>query len=203
MKKRAILFVAIILLPFFGFSQSIENIDYISPFHDGLAAIKKGNQWAFINNQGVIAIDYRDDIKESKIESENYPIFKNGRCLITQTKDDIIYFGYIDKSGNTVIKPQFLNATIFNNNTAIVLELVKESPWSNNILEKPVVYYKYFEAVINTNGEIIHSLSDPIPITLSKDYVRETPKITSKLISDKTYATWSKDKKWEIKKLQK
>ena len=203
MKKRAILFVAIILVPFFGFAQSLENIDYISPFHDGLAAIKKGNQWAFIDNEGIIAIDYRDDIKVSKIENENYPIFKNGRCLITQTKDDIIYFGYIDKTGNTVIKPQFLNATNFNNNVAIVLELVKESPGSNNILEKPVVYYKYFEAVINTNGEIIHSLSEPIPITLSKDFVRETPKITSKFISDKTYATWSKDKKWKIKKLQK
>ena len=203
MKKRTILFVSIILLPLLGFSQNIENIDYISPFHDGLAAIKKGNQWAFIDNAGVIAIDFRDDIKASKIENENYPIFKNGRCLITQTKNNIIYFGYIDQSGNTVVKPQFLNATNFNNNVAIVLELVKETPGNNNILEKPVVYYKYFEAVINTNGEVINSLSELIPITLSKDYVRETPKITSKLISDKTYAIWSKDKKWEIKKLQK
>jgi len=203
MKKRTILFVSIILLPLLGFSQNIENIDYISPFHDGLAAIKKGNQWAFIDNAGVIAIDFRDDIKASKIENENYPIFKNGRCLITQTKNNIIYFGYIDQSGNTVVKPQFLNATNFNNNVAIVLELVKETPGSNNILEKPVVYYKYFEAIINTNGEVINSLSELIPITLSKDYVREIPKITSKLISDKTYAIWSKDKKWEIKKLQK
>ena len=203
MKKRIILFVTILLFPFFGFSQNIENVDYISPFHDGLAAIKKGNQWAFIDNEGTIIIDFRDDVKTTNIENKNYPIFKNGRCLIMRKKEGIQYFGYIDKSGNTVIDPQYLNATPFNNDLAIVLELIKESPGSNKILEKPLVYYKYFEVVINTNGEIIYSLSEPVPITLSKDFIRKLPKITSKLISDKIYATWNKDKKWVIKKIQK
>ena len=201
MKKRAVLFVAIILFPFFGLSQTIENVDYISPFNDGLAAIKKGNEWAFIDTEGTIAINFRDDIMTSNMDNEIYPIFNNSRCMITHKKDGITYFGFIDKSGNTVIKPQFLNATDFNNNVAIVLELIKESIGNNDILKKPIVAYKYREVVINTNGGILHYLSEPVPITLSKDFIRQAPLITSKLISDKAFATWSNDKKWEIKKI--
>ncbi|MCK5401419.1 MAG: WG repeat-containing protein [Flavobacteriaceae bacterium] len=203
MKRTAILLVAVILIPLLGFSQAIENIDYISPFNDGLSAIKKGNQWAFIDQEGSVVIDFRDDVMTSKIDNDNYPVFINGRCLIIQKKEGISYLGYIDKSGNTVIKPQFLNATNFNKNIAIVLELVKESRGFNDILKKPIVYYKYFEVVINTGGEIIHYLSDPIPVTLSKKFIRQPPKIRSKLISDNTFATWSKDKKWVIKKIEK
>lgn len=202
MKKRAILFVAIILLPFLGFSQTIEDIDYISPFNEGLAAIKKGKQWAFIDNQGTIVIDFRDNVKTSKVDNENYPIFKNNRCLITQKKDGISYFGFMDKTGNTVIKPQFLNATNFNNNVAITLKLVKDTIGYNNILKKPIVDYKYFVVVINTKGMVTHYLSGPFHIEFSKDHIKQPPKITSKLISDNTFATWTKDKKWVIKKFE-
>lgn len=203
MKKRAVLFVAIILFPFFGFSQTIEDVDYISPFNDGLAAIKKGNEWAFIDTEGTIAIDFRGDLMTSNMDNEIYPIFNNGRCMITHKKDGITYFGFIDKSGNTVIKPQFFNATDFNNNVAIVLELIKESLGNNDILKKPIVTYKYREVVINTKGEVLHYLSEPVPITLSKDFIRQAPLITSKIISDNAFATWSNDKKWEIKKIEK
>ena len=201
MKKIVVLFVTIILLPIWAFSQSIENVDYISPFNDGLAAIKKGNQWAFINTEGNIVIDFRDDIKVSKIGNDTYPIFKNNRCLILQEKEGITYFGYMDKSGSIVIKPQFLNATNFNNNAAIALKLVKENLGNNDLLGKPIVSFKYAEVVINTKGKVIHYLSDFNHITLSKDYIKESPKIRSKLISDSAFAIWSKDKKWVIKNL--
>jgi len=205
MKNLIVLLLAIIIFPFYGASQALEaldNIDYISPFNDGLAAIKKGNEWAFIDVNGNVAIDFRDDIMTTNIDYESYPVFKNGRCIITQEKDDIIYFGFIDALGNTIIKPQFLNATNFNNNRAIVLKLVKESLGKNTLLGKPVVSYKYAEAIINTEGNVTNYLSEPNPITLSKDFILEPPKIISKLISETVYATWTKDKKWAIKQIE-
>jgi len=204
MKKAAILLIAVMLIPLFGFTQTIENVDYISPFNDGVAALKKGNEWAFINKQGTIVIDFRNDLVITKTENTSFPIFKNNRCLIVNKKEGISYFGFIDKKGNTVIEPQFLNAIDFNNNVAIVLELVKEEVGNNDILGKAQVSYDYFEVVINAQGEILYYLTqEPKHITLSKEFIRQPPKITSKLISDKVFAIWSKDKKWEIKKLEK
>ena len=204
MKKAAILLIAVMLIPLFGFTQTIENVDYISPFNDGVAALKKGNEWAFINKQGTIVIDFRNDLVITKTENTSYPIFKNSRCLIVNKKEGISYFGFIDKKGKTVIEPQFLNAIDFNNNVAIVLELVKEEVGNNDILGKAQVSYDYFEVVINAQGEILYYLTqEPKHITLSKEFIRQPPKITSKLISDKVFAIWSKDKKWEIKKLEK
>ena len=48
--------ITLLLLPLLGFAQTIENIDYISPFHEGLAAIKKGEKWAFINQEAKIVV---------------------------------------------------------------------------------------------------------------------------------------------------
>jgi hypothetical protein len=100
MKKVISLFLVILVFPIFGFTQSIENLDYISPFHDGLAAIKKNNEWAFINTNGEIVIDFRNDLVTTKYKGQNYPIFVDRRCLIEQKKEGISYFGYINTSGN-------------------------------------------------------------------------------------------------------
>ena len=202
MKRIAILCVLILLIPLSGFTQAIENIDFISPYNDGLAAIKKGNQWAFINQEGTLVIDFRDDVVTTTIENDSYPIFNSDRCLIAEKKEGITYFGYIDTSGKTVIEPQFLNATNFNDNVAIVLELKKQILGSNDIFKKQQVAYNYFQVVINTKGEILHYLTqEPIRITLQKDFIKQPPKITSRLLSENTYAVWSKEKKWEIKVL--
>jgi len=196
------LLITFLLLPLLVMSQTLENIDYIAPFYDGVAAIKKGNEWAFINLAGKIIVDFRSDLVLTKPENENYPIFNNDRCLIAHQKDGILYYGYIDKTGKTVIVPQFLNATNFKENVAIVLKLVKENLGSNDVLMKNVVNYDYFEVVIDKDGEIAQYLTeDPIHITLSKEYLKETPRITSKFISDNLIAIRNKNKKWTVKRI--
>jgi hypothetical protein len=203
MKKAAILFFVIILIPLSGFNQTIDQVDHISPFNDGVAAIKNGDLWAFINDQGDIVVNFRDDLVSTKINNGKYPIFNDGRCLITQKKEGIIYYGYIDKTGNSVIAPQFLNATNFNNNTAIVLELVEKTRGNNNVLRKPVVTHVYFEVVINTAGEIMHYLTQkPKHITLDKDFIKQPIKITTRLLSDNAFAIRDKTNTWEIKKIE-
>ncbi|AUC81127.1 WG repeat-containing protein [Lacinutrix sp. Bg11-31] len=199
MKKAAILVFTLIIIPFLGYTQ---NIDYISPFHNDVAAIKKGDQWAFINTEGDILVAFRNDLVLTNVNSKSYPIFKKERCLITYKKEGISYYGYIDKSGKTIIEPQFLNATNFDFDFAIALELMKEDIGKNK-LNINVYYYKYFEVLIDTNGKITKYL-DPdnaTYIALDKSSLIKAPSITSKLLSNTIFATLGKTKKWTIQKI--
>ncbi|TYQ00257.1 WG repeat protein [Tenacibaculum adriaticum] len=203
MKNLIILITSLIVLTFEGFSQNIDNIDFISPFNDDVAAIKKGNQWGFINIQGDLVIPFRDDLVATNSGNNNYPVFNDNRCLISTTKDGISYFGYIDKQGKTVIKPQFLNATPFNNNNAIALKLDKEDMGENAVLGKHVVSYSYANVIIDNTGKDVYHLTKFKYVPLSSKIIKNPPKITTKLISDKLYAVEGENGKWEIKKMEK
>ena len=203
MKTKTLLVIAIFLLPFIGFSQSIENIEYISPFNDDVAAIKKGGQWAFIDRNGELIFDFRSDLVLMNSKDKKYPVFNDGRCLYKKEKDGITYFGFIDKTGKAVIDARYLNATHFNNGIALVLELVKRNVGSNQLLKKPLVAYEYFEAVIDPKAEILYYLvEDPVHVTLDKKFLREPPPIRSKVISKKLIAQLNAKNKWVIKKIQ-
>lgn len=202
MKKVIIMFALLVAIPISSFPQTIENIDFISPFNEGVAAIKKNNQWAFINKKGDIVIDFRNDLVATKSEEDSYPIFNNGRCLIEKQNNGISYFGYIDPSGNTAIEPQFLNATVFNNNVATVLKLEKEEVGKNTALNKGVVYYKYFEVVIDVNGTIKTYLTQKgVNIALDKKFLRKPPKFLTKQLSNNLIAVKNDKGKWTIKKV--
>lgn len=199
MKKVKFILLVIFTIPILGLAQSLENLDYISPFHDGYSAIKKDNQWAFIDSEGAIAIGFRNDLVVTPFGDVNYPIFNDGRCLIEELKNGISYFGYIDTSGKTVIEPQFLNATNFSEGNAIALELVKETVARNKALGKDVIYYKYFEVTIDTSGVIDNYLTQKgVNVVLDKDFFKKPPQITSRYISENLYAIRYKNKSWTI-----
>lgn len=202
MKKAAFLFLLLLVCPFMGLTQAVGEVDYISPFNEGVAAIKKGDQWAFINIDGDIVVNFRNDLISVKTDKGTYPVFNDGRCLFKEQREGITYYGYIDKTGNPAIAAQFLNAKHFDNEYAVALQLVEKTRGNNNVLRKPVVTHVYFEVVIDTNGEILHYLTfEPKHITLDKNFLKQPIKITSRILSDKTFATFTKNKKWVIKKL--
>jgi len=179
-----------------------KNIDYISPFYDDVAAVKKGNNWGFMDKEGTIIVNFRDDLVSSETDKGNYPIFSNERCLIYIEKSGVVYFGYIDKLGKTVIEPQFLNATNFNENAAIVLKLVKEKLGTNELM-KTVVSYDYYEVVVDKEGEIGPYLNDePVHITLANQNTKKKPVITSKFVSENLIAVRNNNKKWTIKTIE-
>lgn len=182
MKNFRALLMIIVLIPFLGFSQKLENIDYISPFHDGYASIKQGDKWAFINERGDIVIDFRDDLVPGKNGAETYPIIKNGRCIIQKIEANITYFGFIDKFGKTVIAPQYIKVNNFEYDRAIVLMQIKQKLGHNNLLNKPVVSYKYREILIDKSGEIKDYLGPLYPFSKS-EYTKICPVIKSKIIS--------------------
>lgn len=198
MKKAIILFLAV-SITFCGFSQSTENLDYISPLHNGLAAVKKDGQWAFINQQGEIIIDYRNDLVITESSEGDFPIFMNDRCLIEEKRDGISYFGFINTKGKTVIQPQFLNASNFNDGSAMVLEVFKEQVSSNKALGKNIVYDKYLKGIIDTQGTIKTYLSpERVSVILDKKFLKAPPEITSKYISKNLYAVKGKNNKWTV-----
>ena len=200
MKRAAILLLTIFLIPIVGFTQSMNDIDFIAPLNDGLIAVKKGNQWAFIDDKGALIIDYRDDLVSTSTDGISFPIFNDNKCIIKQNIDGIDQYGFIDKSGEIVIEPQFLKVKNFIYGKVVVLRFLKQKLGNNNLLDKPVFTYKYQESIINGAGEIVNSLTDLKSFTLYKD-AKSVPDIKSKIISDFLVAVMNENNNWEIRKM--
>ncbi|MEF3079801.1 WG repeat-containing protein [Winogradskyella poriferorum] len=196
------IFLTLLIIPILGIGQTIENIDFVSPFHDGLSAVKKGNNWAFIDQNGSIIIDFRQDLVKTKTDKGYYPLFSNGKCIIAQKKDDILLYGFIDKKGNISIEPQFLNVLNFQGNKTLALIVHKETIGFNDIFKKDVVNYHYFEVVIDENGNSLDHLTQ-LALHISPKYTKnkKPPVITSKFISDNLIAVKSDDNKWNLRKI--
>lgn len=197
------IFLTLLIIPILGIGQTIENIDFVSPFHDGLSAVKKGNSWAFIDQNGSIIIDFRQDLVKTKTDKGYYPLFSNGKCIIAQKKDDILLYGFIDKKGNISIEPQFLNVLNFQSDKALALIVHKETIGYNDIFKKDVVNYHYFEVVIDENGNSLDHLTQ-LALHISPKYSKskEPPVITSKFISDNLIAVKSDENKWNLRKIK-
>jgi hypothetical protein len=183
-------------------SQLITGLDEVSPFNEGLAAVKKGDQWAFMDKQGAIALDFRDDLvatsqKEGDIKA---PVFKNGRALISRTEENITYFGYIDKSGKEVVKSIYVNATPFKNGFAVVMGYSKEVVGRNKVLGKNVVSYEIEEFVIDLNGKAM------TPMLHTRNYVPDkmksgkSPDFTTIMLGARMVAVKTSEQKWEVYK---
>lgn len=201
-RSQFLIFIAVFFTTVF-YAQNSVDADYVSPMNDGMVAVKKGSQWGFVNSEGNLVINFRDDLVISKTPEGNFPVFENDRCLITQKKDGITYYGYIDRTGKTVIEPQYLNATNFKDKVAIVLVLRRNELSKNVALNKPVVNYDYFEVAINPDAEVITYLTqEPVHITLSAESLRKAPDINSKTLSNTLFAVMSAQKKWSILKVE-
>lgn len=200
MKNIFIVIACLMIFPFIGSSQIIENIDQVTPFHEDLAAVKKGDKWAFINTSGEIVIDYRDDLVLSKTKKEGmyYPYFSDGKCLIKQKINGVVYYGYINNTGEVVIKPEYLNATNFDNGHAIVLKVSEEELGRNDLLDKRVVSYSYDELVIDASGNSKTFLTGPVHLVYKKDRLKKPPMIQSHFLSSNLVATKSKDSSWKL-----
>tara|TARA_R110002049_G_scaffold55337_3_gene153605 strand:- start:8118 stop:8723 length:606 start_codon:yes stop_codon:yes gene_type:complete len=196
MKK---LLIILLLIPVFVFAQTTEQLDFVAPFNDGLAAVKKNSSWGFINDEGNLVIAFRNDLVLTKTDDYEYPVFNDNRCLISENKKGVTYFGYIDKTGKTAIAPRFLNALNFNNNKAIALDIIKEKLGNNDVLGKNVVNYRYFEVTMDSNGNVENYLNPKgVNVVLDRKFLRKPPKITAKKISDNIYAVITENNRWKI-----
>lgn len=203
MKKLLILIVCFSIHSA-AFSQTISDLDEVYPFYGDFAAIKKGNQWAFIDKEGKQTIDFRSDlVLTNKLNSSNkiisYPVFNDGRCLMRKLKGNTYYYGFINEKGEEVIKPQFLNASNFSNGHAIVVLSSKDSLGFNYVLKKAVVSNIIEEYVIDASGELVKYLYNPRK-NAPANYKDGVPIIESKFIAPRLVAAKNLRKKWDIRK---
>ncbi|MBG7630727.1 MAG: WG repeat-containing protein [Bacteroidetes bacterium] len=201
--KNLIIIIICLQFQFVSFAQIFNDVDEVTPFQEELAAIKKGSQWGFINKEGTLVIDYRNDLVLTNIMDEmgkvsTYPVFNNERCLIKKLIGDIYYYGFIDKTGNVVIKPNYLNATNFKNGFAIVIITSKDVIGHNEVLKKDIIYSKIEDFIINPSGEMVRYLENPRSNNSPKTKPKTPPVFYSKFIAPHLIAVKKKDQKWDI-----
>ena len=188
---------------------TVENLDEVTPFHEGLAAVRRGNQWGFINTEGELVIGFRSDLvwnqspdaNASGVEAIPYPRFKDGRCPVTVEKEEgIPFYGYIDTSGKTVIEPEYLNLTEFSNGKAVGIFFQKTYRGKNNF-QLNIYDYSFTEGIINTKGEMIWPLTERKNI-LMKPVRYEMPLIQARILENNIIAVEAAPDRWEIRKIQ-
>ena len=113
--------------------------------------------------------------------------------------NDIPFYGFIDKTGKTVIEPEYLNITEFDHKNAVGI-YVREAFQGQNEIKLGVIDYIFTEVVVNTNGEIIWPICEREHILTAKRRY-ETPELRAKLFGDDLLIFKTKDNKWETKKL--
>jgi hypothetical protein len=187
----------------------IEDLDQVSPFHEGLAAIRKDNQWGFIDTDGNLVIEFRDDLVWNEnadpanhdLTSIPYPQFREGRCMVRALRDeDIPVYGFINREGDTVIPPQYLNLTPFQDGRAVGILVTKTFRGKNNF-QLNIYDYSFTEAVLNLEGEIMWPISERDNILMQKRRY-ERPSLSARLMGNGLLAVETTPGKWEIRRMQ-
>jgi len=213
--KHVYLFV-LLAIPFFGTSQTVEEInkpiiselDEVAPFSEGLAAVRKGNQWGFIDKEGHLAIDFRDDVLWNREKDDHlgvsgigYPAFKDGLCFIHKPDaEGISLYGFMNTKGETVIQPEYVNITSFDNGYAVGIYANKTLRGKNEF--KLNIYdYKFTEVLVNKQGEMVWPVQERQNIVMSKRHFK-LPELHAKMLTGDLLAVKGKDNQWKVVQLE-
>ncbi len=204
--RKSILLILLAFLSLTAVAQ-LSEIDEIAPFSEELAAVRKGNQWGFIDKEGNLVIDFRDDLVWNEnadaaaygIKSIRRPSFHNGRCLVKKIIEEIPVYGFIDTTGKIAIEHKFLNVTPFNEGytTGIIYEKVF---LGKNEIKLDVFKHKFHEVVMDTSGKIQEYLIKPENIQMRKSRY-QLPWLRTKLLSKNLIAIRGNNNRLEIRKL--
>ncbi len=187
-------------------AQLPKELDEVAPFSEGLAAVRQGDQWAFMDESGTVVIDFRSDIYWNKAAKGNeegvsaiaYPKFSNGRCLVVKLVDEIPVYGFIDTMGDLVIEHQFLNVRPFEDGftTGIVYETVLRG---QNEFKLNIYEYKFHEVLMNVDGKVVDFMNRRYNIQMKKPRYK-VPKIESRMLNSQLVA-FKKGENWQLKRL--
>ncbi len=204
MRTTQLLFAFIWMLPIALVAQELKGIDEIAPFSEGLAAVRQGKQWGFINEEGTLVIDFRNDVywnkntdtSKSDISGVGYPMFNEGRCLITKEVEE---YGFMDTKGSTVITPQFLNVFPFKDGYTTGVLFDKTLKGENEFKLK-IYEFKFFDVLLDVSGNIEEYFESRQNIEMTiRRY--KLPSIGAKWLADGLVAVHIKDQGWEVRKI--
>src|SRR5439155_21035691 len=88
--------------------------DKVMDFAEGLAAVRVGDKWGYVDESGAVAIE---------IKFEQADSFSEGRAVVAMGHDENLRFGFIDTTGTFVVAPRFREARVFHEGLARVTEL--------------------------------------------------------------------------------
>lgn len=95
------------------FSEAIRQYDELTPFSEGMAAVRKGNKWGYINHEGTLVIPCKYSIKPDR--------FSEGlACVVAPVKPAV---QFINKSGEIVLKGNFYYGVEFEGSAKDTLQL--------------------------------------------------------------------------------
>ncbi|MDC6405292.1 MULTISPECIES: WG repeat-containing protein [Maribacter] len=208
MRTKLLLLTFLLMLPLALPSQELKGIDEIAPFSEGLAAVRQGEKWGFIDENGTLVIDFRNDVywnndadtSKSDISGVRYPMFQEGRCLITKNVEDgIAVYGFMDTKGKTIIEPQFLNVFPFKNGytTGVLFDKALKG---KNEFKLDIYEFKFFDVLLDASGEIDEYFERRHNILMTKKRY-QVPTIGAKYLAENLVAIYGKDQGWEIRKL--
>lgn len=209
--KLGLLVTVFLMIPLLAFSQVIQDLEFIGPANEGYIPVLKNNKWGFINSQGELTIDFRNDLVHNEktsaktdlgVASQQFPGMYDGRIIIKKVINEIPYYGFIDSSGKTVIEPEFLNVSNFNNGNALALKIEEKFLGRNDLLDITIKSYKYDVVLIDREGEVKQYLAGPFPVAVSREKLREAPRIEARWMNENLIAVKNpQNKKWEVYKL--
>ncbi len=207
--RSSFFIVALFISSVFVFSQELKSVEEIAPFHEGLAAVRIGDQWGFINTDGELVVDFRSDLvwnKEVSAEANDitgiaYPRFKDDRCMIRETLEEegIDVYGFINSKGETVIKPEYLNVTEFDQGFALGILLTKTFRGQNRF-QLNIYDFKFSEVILDTSGDIMLLITQRQNILMDKRRY-ELPELNAKYLSKTLMAVKTDKNTWELRKI--
>lgn len=121
-----------------------QKFDDRDAFNEGLAAVKIGDRYGFIDSTGTVVFT---------LEPEYYPMhFSDGLALVVQTVDSTDRWGYINKKGEWVIPPLFADANHFHGGLAYVI--LSDDPKDRR------------SGYINHCGQVVWQFKDKYPVEI-------------------------------------
>lgn len=95
------------------FSEAIRQYDELTPFSEGMAAVRKGNKWGYINHEGALVIPCKYSIRPSR--------FSEGLACVEAPVKPAVQF--INKNGEIVLKGNFYYGVEFEGSAKDTLQL--------------------------------------------------------------------------------
>lgn len=201
MKHLIIIILLFLSIGYTTNAQVLTKIDEVGFINDNLIAVRKADSWSFIDINGALIINFRKDIVATP---EAFPIFSNGLCLIKEKREGIIYYGYINNKGETVIPTEYIAATPFNNGFASVIKHYKTNTGGTNILGKNIIIHSYNEIIIDTKNKLVTHISGPNHMLFDQLKLQQNvPAIRAKFVGDYLVTVKEDDNTYSIHNLLK
>lgn len=146
-------------------------------FCNGYAPVYDGNEWLYVNTKGE---ELRLENKYERLESFSDGLARVSLLRVNEVglayhsdfEDDAGFWGYVDKTGKEIIKPQYIYAFDFINDRAVVVKgkWTIDRKWDNEYNQGCYWTEEELWGVIDKNGnEIIPCIFDEIRYFINDD----------------------------------